>query len=154
MRLRGLHVQLAREQVGLMEEQAAEEEQMARRQVAAISCADVLRLRRWVLSHRFFFLSCRILPTRRNLSEFESPRTNRSSKSAERREGGKAAESLKGETLRYPATRPHIMFGCRSAARRLCRPGVPTWGESYRTPLSPWSYCFSLRNDFNRICAN
>jgi len=29
------------------------------------------RLRRLVLSNRFFFLSCRVLPTRQNLSEFE-----------------------------------------------------------------------------------
>jgi putative transposase len=29
------------------------------------------RLRRWVLSDRFFFLSCRVLPTRQNLRESE-----------------------------------------------------------------------------------
>jgi hypothetical protein len=48
-------------------------------------------------------------PTR--APEYESGRTNQSSKPTRRREGGKAAESLKGETLRYQLDVPGIDAG-------------------------------------------
>jgi hypothetical protein len=50
--------------------------------------------------------------------EYEIQGTNRGSKRVEPREGGKAAESLKGETLRYPLG-SHNIAGLHSPCASL-----------------------------------